>query len=61
MNNSARLQIITGFIWLILGILIVIWFLIPSEELMVFIWWGFAIGCIIAGISMIIEPYMRDN
>ncbi|MHA1299506.1 MAG: hypothetical protein ACTSO9_08745 [Candidatus Helarchaeota archaeon] len=56
MNKSARIEVINGILWTFLGILFGIWFLIPDHILETIIWWGFAVGCIISGLLMTINP-----
>ncbi len=55
------LQVISAILWLLGGILILIWLLLQLEFLIVFIWWVFAFGCVTTGIWMLSEPLFRKR
>ena len=61
MDSMTILQIITGLIWTIVAILIVIWLVIPSDIFLWGLWWMFAIGCLLTGLWMLIEPLLRKK
>ncbi|MHA1449591.1 MAG: hypothetical protein ACTSP4_09255 [Candidatus Hodarchaeales archaeon] len=61
MDRLTIFQQFSGLTWLILGFLLVIWLLNPIEELMTIIWWGFALGCFLTGIWMLLEPASQDK
>ena len=61
MDKLTILQIVTGLIWLIIGVLIVIWLFIPIDLLLVIIWWELALGCILTGIWLLAEPLLRKK
>jgi hypothetical protein len=59
MDWLARLQVVVGAIWLVLGLGIVVWMVAPSQPLIDAIWWGFAVGCALTGVWMVVEPFVR--
>jgi len=59
MEKLIFLQLFSGLIWFIAGLLIIIWLLNPSELLMIILWWFFAGGCVLTGLWMLIEPFSR--
>ena len=52
-------DITTGLIWLVLGILILVWMLLPLKVLESLIWWGFGFGCSICGILPMVSSARR--
>jgi len=59
MGVLNKLEVVCGLLWFIIGILIIIWLLIPSEDLLTIMWWCFAIGCILTGIWLVADPFLR--
>lgn len=52
---KARLKLLNGLLWLILGLAIVLWLVLPNDILLTSIWVGFAIGCMLTGLFMVDE------
>ena len=61
MDALSKVEFINGIIWLTLGVLIVVWLIASSEALTTFIWAGFAVGCVLTGLWMIIDPIIRKK
>ena len=53
------LEIVSGILWASIGIIIVVWLLIPSDELLTALWWCFAVGCTLTGIWLVADPILR--
>ena len=61
MDFLTKLQVINGVIWFFLGILIVVWLIIPTDLITFILWAGFAVGCILTGICMVAEPFITKK
>lgn len=53
--NVQSLRLFNGYLWILLGILIVIWMIYPLELLEFIIWGGFALGCILTGLLSVLQ------
>ena len=46
-------RVFEGFVWFILGPMIIVWLLWPSKHLEIALWIGFSIGCTMTGLFTI--------
>ncbi len=50
MNKFSIIRILNDLLWIILGLLIILWLFYPNQIIEIIIWIGFSVGCILIGI-----------
>ena len=54
-ESSSKLKVVSGAIWITVGALIFVWFVVPINIIDKITWWGFVVGCVLTGISLLFE------